>query len=207
MTLMTGPVTGRFYPEFARDLAAKAGKGRLLDVGSGPGRMLQEVHRIAPGLVLFGLDVSPAMIDLARRNLDGVPVDLRLGSIAHTDFDAGFFDAVTCMKSFYMWDEPAACLAEVHRILKPGGSAYLYESTRDFDPAALAALRKEGLKAESPLRRVLIALALKKQLRETYSNAEILAIAEKTPFRGACLIEPMPVLPPIWIRVTLTRMA
>jgi ubiquinone/menaquinone biosynthesis C-methylase UbiE len=204
---MEGSAWSRHYPEFARDLAARIKAGRLLDVGTGPGRMLREVHQVAPSIGLFCLDVTQAMIDLARRNLEGITADLRAGPIAHTEFDAEFFDAVTCTKSFYLWDEPAVCLAEVHQILKPGGAAYLYESTRDYDRTAVDAALKKGLTNEGFLRRLLIPWALYKQLGETYSNAEFLEIAERTPFRGACVIDSLPTLPSIWIRVTLSKTA
>lgn len=203
--LMGGVATGVHYDCFVKDLAGLVPAGRLLDIGTGPGRMLGELRDIAPGLELFGLDVSRAMIDLARRNLANASVNLRVGSIASTEFEDGFFDAATCTKSFYLWDEPERCLAELHRILKPGGKAYLYESTRDYDRSEVEAVVKEGLAQESLLIRFFARSALRKQLAETYSNAEFMALAANSPFGKACAIDRMPVRLPIWVRVTLTK--
>jgi ubiquinone/menaquinone biosynthesis C-methylase UbiE len=208
--LMGGVVVGAQYAIFARDCAARVKGGRLLDVGTGPGQMLRELHQMAPGIGLYGLDISPAMVDLARRNLEDTGADLRLGSIAHTEYDSGFFEAVTCTKSFYLWDDPVACLSEVHRILKPGGAAYLYESVRDYDPALLALQLEKGLAPEKPLRRMLARWALRNQLRETYSRAEIQEITGKSPFRGACSIDTFDAqlrVLCVWVRVTMRKAA
>jgi ubiquinone/menaquinone biosynthesis C-methylase UbiE len=202
--LMAGPGQ-RQTTVFAQDCAARLKAGRLLDVGTGPGRALRELRRLSPDVELYGLDVSAAMLDLARRNLAGIAVDLRQGSIAHTGYADGFFDLVTCTKSFYLWDDPAAGLAEIHRILKPGGAALLFESTRDYDPAVLARQLREGMRTDGPFKRAVIRAALGRQLRETYSNREILDIVERTPFHGSCRLEPIPGVLCIWVRVTLSR--
>lgn len=86
--------------DVARDLSTRMEQGRLLDIGTGPGRLLLKVHHQNPHIELFGLDISPAMIELARRNLSGVPATLRQGRAEQTAFPADFFDLVTCTGSF-----------------------------------------------------------------------------------------------------------
>ncbi len=53
--------------EIARDLVNQVPHGRLLDIGSGPGKLLAEIRRINPRIELFGLDISESMIKLAQR--------------------------------------------------------------------------------------------------------------------------------------------
>ena len=72
--------------DVACDLASRIKQGRLLDIGTGPGRLLLELHRLNPRIELFGLDISPAMIDAARRNLSRIPVNLRQGRAEQAGF-------------------------------------------------------------------------------------------------------------------------
>lgn len=60
------------------------------------------------------------MIEVARRNLAGINVDLRAQNIWQTDYDNDYFDIVTCTGSLCLWDNPAAGIEEIFRILKKG---------------------------------------------------------------------------------------
>jgi len=193
------------YADLAKDLLAQGARGRLLDVGTGPGRLLVELRAAAPSLELHGLDISPAMVALARRTL-GSGAELRVGSIAGTDYPAASFDVVTCSGSFYLWDEPQAGLAEVHRLLAPGGAAHLYESTRDYDRPALKAALARNLAGERLVRRLLAPRFLERQLAMTYTAEEVRGIVARTPFAGRCSITPLTLGGlPVWMRVTLRR--
>jgi ubiquinone/menaquinone biosynthesis C-methylase UbiE len=119
--------SGRHLREIALDLASRVPKGKLLDVGIGPGKLLDDLSRLAPALRLYSLDISEAMVRRARSGLAHLDVDLRVGPIQSTGFPDGFFDGVTCSGNFYLWDEPAQGLDEIHRILVPCGAAHLYE--------------------------------------------------------------------------------
>jgi SAM-dependent methyltransferase len=91
----------------------------LLEVGCGTGRYLQELRR---HFSVEGLDVEPAMLDIARQRLPDVPLhegDMRT-------FDLGRpFDAVMCLFSSigYMTtrEDLAAALGNMRRHLVPGG--------------------------------------------------------------------------------------
>jgi len=99
----------------------------------GPGRLLLEIHRLSPNLELYGLDVSASMVERARKNLHGIRVDLRQGTIRHTAYESNFFAIVACVGSFYLWDHPEESADEIFRILKEGQSAYLFEVYRDLN--------------------------------------------------------------------------
>jgi len=127
------------YQEIATRLAGLIQSGRLLDIGTGPGRLLLEIHKLNPGVELYGLDISQAMTELARQNLAGVTVDLKTANVCATGYQGDFFDMVVCTGSFYLWDQPEQGLDEIHRILKPGGSAHLFETNRTYDRVAYRA--------------------------------------------------------------------
>ena len=206
--MMQARATKLQYREIAQDLVSKIDGGRLLDVGAGPGRLLLEIHRLNPDLELFGLDISVAMVEQARRNLAGIETDFRQGNIRVTDYESDFFDLVTCSGSFYLWDKPEESLEEVHRILKKGRSAYLFESHKDFDGVELREAIKANLKGENFFLRLLMPYLLIKQLKMTYQEDEIKGIVEHTSFAESYTIERMTVAGlPIWLRIGLEKCA
>jgi len=91
------------------------GPGRLLDVGCGGGDFLLGMRE--RGWQVHGLDISPEAVALARQN----GLDVFLGQLSEAPYQERSFDLVT------MWDvlehlhDPAAYLAQVTRLLKPGG--------------------------------------------------------------------------------------
>lgn len=194
------------YQEVAHELTRRIQKGRLLDIGMGPGSLLREVHRLNPEIELFGLDISQAMVTLARKNLSDFAVDIRHGSIQRTDYANDCFDLVTCTGSFYLWDEPVAGLNEIYRVLKSDCAAVLYESHRDFDEAALKQAMRRNLQGESFLRRIVSPFLLEKQLRMTYSVDETAQIIQQTRFARRSNIEKVSIANlPAWIRITLSK--
>lgn len=204
--MMQGAATRQQYVEIARDLASRIEKGRLLDIGTGPGFLLLELHRLHPTLELHGLDISAAMIDLARGNLSGIPVDLRQGNITATDYPTAYFDLVTCSGSFYLWDQPLQGLEEICRILKGKKSAYLYETHREVDVTLLKRRMRENLKGEGFLRQILAPRFFLKQLSMTYNKAEIRALLEGSPFAASYKIEEIEMVRlPVWLRIELEK--
>lgn len=194
--------------ELAQDLASRTSEGPLLDVGTGPGRLLGEIHRIAPRIRLYGLDIAQAMVERARSVLKDVDVDLRAGTIERTDYPDDFFDVVTCTTSLYLWDDPVGCLAEVHRILRPGSKAYLYEVYQDVDEAAVRAGLRENLRKENLLRRILLPWLLRDQLRITYRLEEYERLLDGSVFAGAYRIERITLGNlPMWVRIELEKRA
>jgi ubiquinone/menaquinone biosynthesis C-methylase UbiE len=194
------------YDRIAEDLAQRIERGRLLDVGTGPGRLLIAFHGLRPNVELSGLDVSAAMIQRAKKNLSGIPADLRQGSIRKTAYAAEFFDAVTCTGSFYLWNEPAESLDEVHRILRAGGAAYVFDTRRDYDPGAVWPAVKANLREEGWIRRLVMPRLLARQFRMTYSTAEYAAIVGRTRFANDYDIEDLsPAGLPALLRITLNK--
>ena len=194
--------------EIARDSASLLDSGRVLDVGTGPGRLLLELRKLNDHLELFGLDISASMVRRARKNLQGIPVDLRQGSIRNTDYQSGFFDAITCVGSFYLWDQPTECVDEIFRILKPGRSAYLFESYRDHDAEEFRHALAANLVKVAPWQRPLCGFAVKKLLRMTYRTEEFARILDQTKFANSYSLTKVKLAGlPIWLRIRLSRAA
>jgi len=133
--LLLGPLFGRI----AADVATVAPDGtRLLEVGCGPGQLSIRLAR-QHGLEVTGLDLDPAMISRARANAhragngQGRRPSFLVGDVAALAFPDRSFDLVISTLSMHHWADPAAGLAEIGRVLRPGGRALVW----DFRPGAV----------------------------------------------------------------------
>lgn len=103
----------------ARILALLPETGRVLDAGCGTGGFLKRVRDARPGLQLAGLEYFP---DAARRAGEKSGAEVLAGSINALPYADGAFDVVSSLDVMCHMavDEPVA-LAEIHRVLAPGG--------------------------------------------------------------------------------------
>jgi len=205
--LSVEPIQARIR-EIAHELAPMADRGRFLDVGMGPGRLLIEIHRLSPNLELYGLDVSASMVERARKNLHGIRADLRQGTIRHTAYESNFFTMVACVGSFYLWDYPEESADEIFRILKEGQSAYLFEVYRDVNRDEFHRALQHNLSQLDPVRRLVGPMALEKAVSMAYRAEDFVKILNRTRFVGNYTIERVELARmPMWLRITLTKRA
>lgn len=109
----------------ALDRLALAPDDRLLEVGSGHGRTLAAAaERVTEGR-LVGIDPSDVMLSIARgrnaRLLRAGRLELVLGSSERLPFADGAFNKLLSVHTIYFWPDPARDLAQLHRVLEPGG--------------------------------------------------------------------------------------
>lgn len=102
------------------------GSGRVLEIGFGPGHLLADLA--TADYEAIGLDLSPAMLHLARRRLQrhGLPAHLCRGYAEALPFAAAIFDAVVLTFPTALVYEPA-CLHHLARVLRPGGRLLVVE--------------------------------------------------------------------------------
>ncbi|MEZ0093503.1 class I SAM-dependent methyltransferase [Streptacidiphilus sp. EB129] len=108
------------------ELAAVPGE-RVLEIGFGPGVGLVTLARTAPEVRIEGVDPSSAMVAQARRRVRrfGGRVRLREGTAAALPWEDDSFDAVFAANSAQLWQPRVGSLAEVLRVLRPGGRLVL----------------------------------------------------------------------------------
>jgi ubiquinone/menaquinone biosynthesis C-methylase UbiE len=105
------------------DLAGDVDGHRILDAGCGSGPLSAALR--AKGAVVTGVDGSPAMIELARQRL-GDDAALHVADLGQPlPFDDGAFDDVVASLVLHYLRDWAAPLAELRRVLKPGGRLIL----------------------------------------------------------------------------------
>lgn len=116
-------------------LALQAGE-QVVDVGSGPGLLAAEMAaQVGPAGRVVGLDLSDSMLALSRQRHAGLATNRRLSFLkadaARLPFADGTFDvAVSTQVYEYVPDVPAA-LAEVYRVLRPGGRVLILDTDWD----------------------------------------------------------------------------
>ena len=115
--------------ELLRPWMVEAPPRTLLDVGCGTAVLLDFLRawRVAPERYA-GVDPSLAMLRRAAGRTGG----LAAGAAEALPFRDGAFDTVVSASAFHYWPEPRAGLAEVRRVLAPGGRVLMVDWARDF---------------------------------------------------------------------------
>lgn len=116
--------------------------GDLLDLGCGTGLFM--AHYLSNGGTAVGLDLSYAMVHAARfqNGLEHVVA----GTADRLPFKDESFDAVSSILAFSYVPDPAAMLAEVSRVLRPGGRVAICTLGRNLFTSALPAVYRLGEK-------------------------------------------------------------
>jgi ubiquinone/menaquinone biosynthesis C-methylase UbiE len=195
--------TGRSIEPFrkeAQTIARQLPAGSaVLEVAPGPGFLAIELARLGSYRIV-GLDISKSFVRIATENAHkaGAQVTFREGNASAMPFEAGSFDFLYCRAAFKNFSEPVQALREMHRVLKPGGKAVIYDLRRDASAQAIkAAVKEMGLGWLNALFTRWILGWLRKR---AYAPDDFRQMAGETPF-GTCAIQCVP----IGMEVTLHR--
>jgi ubiquinone/menaquinone biosynthesis C-methylase UbiE len=106
---------------------------RVLDVGCGTGVFASRIRTALPSARVFGVDLVSDMLAKGTRRWKFhqghvFPVQ---GDSEHLPFATGSFDFVTCANSFHHYPNQERAVAEMHRVLRPGGRLLIIDGYRD----------------------------------------------------------------------------
>ena len=126
---------------------------RLLDIGTGTARLLVHLAGMPAldGMRMVGTDVFPDMVERARDTVRAGQLERRI-LLAVDDVHAmgiadASIDVVISRSTIHHWSEPVRALAEIFRVLTPGGIAIIHDVRRDPAPEAIAEFNR--LRAEA----------------------------------------------------------
>ncbi|MBN2393372.1 MAG: methyltransferase domain-containing protein [Anaerolineae bacterium] len=131
----TGGMTHRLRQPALRYLPPEG--SRLLEIGFGSGRLHVE---LAERYSMAGLDRAPGMVRLTERRLAarGLTSELQVGDATALPWAEATFDAVLSTFAFSAFPDPDAALAEMVRVVKPGGVIIIVDAGEAQDGNAMA---------------------------------------------------------------------
>lgn len=115
------------------DLWARVEGDSVLEVGVGTGKSFENYPRDRQ---ITAVDISPKMLEQAKRRADKLGVDVRLveGDAQALPFEDNSFDSVVTTCVFCSVPDPVQGLREIHRVLKPGGKLLMLEHVLSHKP-------------------------------------------------------------------------
>ncbi|MGB8780845.1 MAG: class I SAM-dependent methyltransferase [Candidatus Bathyarchaeia archaeon] len=149
-----------FHDAVADEILGRISSGTVLDIGTGPGDLLEKVVLRNQHLRMVGLDISRDMIKIARkktRQAGKENLELLVGDAAEIGIIDESVDLVVATLSFHHWKNQAKAFDELFRVLKPQGEVWIYELDSELTPQSEAWM-KENYK---PIMRAVVRHAIR----------------------------------------------
>jgi SAM-dependent methyltransferase len=144
-------VNAAFCADF---LATSPDVGNVLDLGTGTARIPIELCVLRNDAKVVAADLADNMLDIARKNVASAGFDDRVTlqkiDAKHTHFSEASFTSVVCNSIIHHIPEPGTALAEMWRVLRPGGTLFVRDLARPESDAVVQDLvrRYEGAPAD-----------------------------------------------------------
>jgi ubiquinone/menaquinone biosynthesis C-methylase UbiE len=137
---------GRLHAKVIADTVAAAlpEGARILDVGTGPGRIPLAVAAARPQWAVEAVDLDPKMIEYARRQDPEGRVAFTAGDVADLPYPDQSFDLIITSMSQHHWTDVEGALPELRRVLRTGGRLWIYDARFALRRAQRAAVTSFG---------------------------------------------------------------
>ena len=156
---------------FVKESLDLQNEDKVLEIGFGPGKLINEMASITVKGVVEGIDYSQAMLKQAgkvnRQYIATGKVKLHQGDCSFLPFDNESFDKLCSINTLYFWKEPKKYFREMFRVLKPGGSIAI------------------GFRDDKQMSK----LNLSKDIFTTYSQNEVISLLYNSGFSDARVAE------------------
>jgi ubiquinone/menaquinone biosynthesis C-methylase UbiE len=173
----------RRHRSTAERFAAEIPPGsRVLEIAPGPGYFSIALAKLGK-YQISGLDISKSFVEMARKNAEqsGVHVDFQEGSASDMPFADEAFDFTFCQAAFKNFAQPVKAIAEMYRVLRPGGRSVILDLRRDASRAEINRhIETMGL---NPVNRWITKWTFQNfLLKNAYTISEMEGFIAQTPF-------------------------
>lgn len=197
---LAGGAIHDYYVQVASEIVTATDRGRILDIGTGPGYLPIEIVKMAPNVRIDAVDLTRKMIRLAGKHAREAKVSdrisFRVGDGNRLAFGDNLFDMVISTGSLHAWKNPIGVFNECYRVLKPGKEAWIYDPAKIMTGATQSML-KRGL---TPLERLVMRWAAwTTRTKEPFTKEEIQEMISTLPFREAYVEQTQ------WLKITLRK--
>jgi ubiquinone/menaquinone biosynthesis C-methylase UbiE len=185
--------------KIADDIVKKIRSGTVVDLGSGTGFLSIELAKRAPGLQVFGIDLSRQMVKIAKRHAKDIRnVQFEFGDAAALPFGGSSIDFIVSTGSLHHWNKPAKVFDECYRVLKKDGEGWIYDPCRDALKECIEQAKKNyGFLIYLILTKVTELHGFSKQ----EYDSKIKTILDQTAFKDNYQME----LTDIWMKIMLKK--
>ncbi|MCC5794325.1 MAG: methyltransferase domain-containing protein [Chromatiales bacterium] len=157
--------------------AVSSGEESLLDVACGTGRLAMIIRQRHPGVRITGRDLSPDMLRVARSRLPADHItQWEQGRMEELPYEDASFDVVTCASAFHLVTDQRRALAEMVRVVRPGGTICIVDWCRQYPQiqfmqwlARLAGRQYRNILTQSELTSLMQAAGLKVESSEKFN--------------------------------------
>ena len=156
--------------------------GQVLEIAPGPGYFCIELAKLG-NYQITGLDISKSFVEIARRNAAqaGLKIDFREGNASAMPFKENTFDFTFCQAAFKNFSEPVKAIAEMYRVLRPGGVSVISDLRRDA-PAEEIEQEVRGMRL-GPVNEMMVSWTFRNMLlKSACSVDEMKSMIAQTPF-------------------------
>jgi len=173
--------------------------GRVLEIAPGPGYFCIELAKLGK-YQITGLDISKSFVEIAQKNAAaaGIKAEFQQGDAANMPFEPETFDFSFCQAAFKNFSQPVKAIAEMYRVLRPGGTGVIVDLRRDASRADIDhAVRDMGLgRVDEIFTRWTFRAML---LKSAYSVDEMKSMVAQTPFRQ-CKLDVSDIGFQVWLK-------
>jgi SAM-dependent methyltransferase len=173
------------YRDVAGDVVREATSGELLELGAGPGYLATEIGKRNRDLFITAMNQRAGMVAAAESRAHqagvGQQVKVARGDASDIPYSNEGFDYVVTLGGHQHWSAPELALAEIYRVLKPGGKAWIYSLRRELPAEGWDRVRERIPLLLRPVFDVAVTSPAERALTE----GQIRALVARTPFGAA----------------------
>ncbi len=173
---------GDVYRAVAGEVTSEARSGELMELGTGTGLLAIELGSRARDLQVTTADSSPDAVHLAETRIHnaglGRQVKVALADDGEIPFLDGTYDYVLSFGKLHSWAEPDNMMREIHRVLRSGGKAWIYDFRTDMTEEGWNLVRERV----DPLKRPLFDGMVVNPWRAAFTEGEIRSLVAASAF-------------------------